>query len=85
MNYYSFDVMGDLAFGKSFDMLIDKRDNYLLSILHKHMGTFARIGFLTWALPVLVRIPLLNHQNNKFWKFVSDQVSWRLKVMSLTT
>ncbi|KAL4965811.1 cytochrome P450 [Aspergillus stella-maris] len=79
MNYYSFDVMGDLAFGKSFDMVIDKRENYMLSIMHKHMGTFARIGLLTWALPVLVRIPLLNHQNHKFWKFVGDQVSWRLK------
>ncbi|KAL4951186.1 cytochrome P450 [Aspergillus filifer] len=73
MNYYIFDVMGDLAFGKSFDMLLDKRDNYLLSVMHKHMGTFALIGSLTWALPLLVRIPLLNRQNNQFWKFVSDQ------------
>ncbi|KAL4793042.1 benzoate 4-monooxygenase cytochrome P450 [Aspergillus venezuelensis] len=80
INYYSFDVMGDLVFGKSFNMLIDKRDNYLLSIMHKHMGTFARIGYLTWGLPLLVRIPILNRPNVRFWKFVNDQVSWRIKV-----
>ena len=28
-NYYSFDVMGDLSFGKSFGVLVEGRDGYI--------------------------------------------------------
>lgn len=36
-SYYSFDIMGDLAFGKSFNMLKDGKDNYFLSTTHMNM------------------------------------------------
>ncbi|KAL4934942.1 hypothetical protein BDV06DRAFT_217788 [Aspergillus oleicola] len=78
LNYYSFDIMGDLAFGKSFDMLVDGRDHYLLSVMHDNMKAFALIGPLIWAFPLLVRIPFLNSASEHFWKFVGDQISWHI-------
>ena len=33
-NFYSFDVMGDLAFGKSFNMLRDGVKHYFMTCLH---------------------------------------------------
>lgn len=36
-SYYSFDIMGDLAFGNSFNMLKDGKDNYFLSTTHMNM------------------------------------------------
>ncbi|KAJ4397171.1 hypothetical protein N0V93_001395 [Gnomoniopsis smithogilvyi] len=36
-NYYSFDIMGDLAFGNSFNMLKDGKDSYFLSTTHTNM------------------------------------------------
>lgn len=36
-SYYSFDIMGDLAFGKSFDMLKGGVDHYFLATTHVNM------------------------------------------------
>lgn len=34
MNYYSFDVMGDLTFGKPFDMLKNGREHFAIELLN---------------------------------------------------
>lgn len=36
-SYYSFDIMGDLAFGKSFDMMKRGEDHYFLTTTHLNM------------------------------------------------
>ena len=43
-NYYSFDVMGDLSFGKSFNMLVDGKDSY---ICRSYMVIWLSMGFLS--------------------------------------
>ncbi|OQE44781.1 hypothetical protein PENCOP_c002G03928 [Penicillium coprophilum] len=72
-NYYSFDVMGDLAFGKSFNMLIDGKDAYILKQLHADMKMIGIFGHITWLFPFFKRIPLINADYLKFWKWVDER------------
>lgn len=55
-NYYSFDIMGDLAFGKTFNMMKDGVDHYFFKTTHANMvliGIFSVSSCLRccWLLP----------------------------------
>ncbi|CEL01772.1 Putative Cytochrome P450 monooxygenase [Aspergillus calidoustus] len=78
-NYYSFDVMGDLAFGESFNMLIDGKDAYILKKLHADMKSIGLFSHLTWLFPFFKRVPILNSEYLKFWEFVGERVAQRMK------
>ena len=79
-NYYSFDVMGDLSFGKSFNMLVDGKDSYILSQLHGDMASVGIFIHLTWLFPFFKRIPGVNKEYLKFWRFVEGSVVERIQV-----
>ncbi|OKP14021.1 Tryprostatin B 6-hydroxylase [Penicillium subrubescens] len=78
-NYYSFDVMGDLAFGKSFNMLIDGKDAYILKQLHTDMKSIGLFSHLTWLFPFVKRTPGLNADYLKFWTWVGERVNGRIQ------
>ncbi|KAJ0418761.1 benzoate 4-monooxygenase cytochrome P450 [Aspergillus carlsbadensis] len=78
-NYYSFDVMGDLAFGKSFNLLAGGGDHYFVSMVHHNMRYVGHLRPLVWLFPLFTRIPVLNWDNLKFWRFVAGQISERRK------
>ncbi|CEN60762.1 hypothetical protein ASPCAL03195 [Aspergillus calidoustus] len=78
-NYYSFDVMGDLAFGKSFNMLADGRDHSFVSMIHDNMRYVGHLGPLVWLFPLFTRIPVLNWEDLRFWRFVGEQITERRK------
>ncbi|KAJ5817645.1 Cytochrome P450 [Penicillium robsamsonii] len=78
-NYYSFDVMGDLSFGKSFNMLIDGKDAYILKQLHADLRMIAIFAHLTWLFPFFKKIPLINADYLKFWKWVDARVDERIQ------
>ncbi|KAL2803165.1 cytochrome P450 monooxygenase [Aspergillus granulosus] len=78
-NYYSFDVMGDLAFGKSFEMLQGGTDHYILSTSHQSMEAAGYLGTVSWSFPLVMRIPGLNRGPQHFWNFISDQVRSRME------
>jgi hypothetical protein len=82
-NYYSFDVMGDLAFGESFNMLIDGKDAYILKKLHADMKSIGLFSHLTWLFPFFKRVPILNSEYLKFWEFVGERVAQRIKVSNI--
>lgn len=79
-NYYSFDVMGDLSFGKSFDMLVDGKDAYILKQLHADMKNVGLFSHLTWLFPFFKRIPVLNTDYLRFWSWVDKRVEERIQV-----
>lgn len=81
-NYYSFDVMGDLAFGESFNMLVDGKDAYILKQLHTDMKSIGLFSHLTWLFPFVKRIPGLNADYLKFWTWVGERVNGRIQVRS---
>ncbi|OLN97179.1 Tryprostatin B 6-hydroxylase 1 [Colletotrichum chlorophyti] len=78
-NFYSFDVMGDLAFGKSFGMLRDGIKHYFMNCLHTDMQNIGRFSHMLWLFPIFKNTPILNANNKRFWKFVTSQVDERIK------
>ncbi|KAE8405503.1 cytochrome P450 [Aspergillus pseudonomiae] len=82
-NYYSFDVMGDLSFGKSFDMLVGGQDTYFSTQLHADMKSIGLFSHLTWLFPFFKRIPVLNSDYLKFWNWVGGRVEERIKYTNL--
>ncbi|KAF5663557.1 cytochrome P450 monooxygenase [Fusarium denticulatum] len=80
LNFYSFDVMGDLAFGKSFNMLRDGVNHYFLSSLHGSMKMVGALAHISWVIPILKLIPAVNSEDRQFWAWISGQVEERSKM-----
>ncbi|KAE8375424.1 cytochrome P450 [Aspergillus bertholletiae] len=78
-NYYSFDVMGDLSFGKPFDMLVGGQDTYFSKQVHADMKSVGLFSHLTWLFPFFKRIPILNAEFIKFWNWIEGRVEERIK------
>ncbi|POR35382.1 Tryprostatin B 6-hydroxylase [Tolypocladium paradoxum] len=76
-NFYSFDVMGDLAFGKSFNMLKDGVVHYYMESVHANMLAAGAFSHLVWIFPLIKAIPLLNSENLRLQKWLADQVRQR--------
>ncbi|OCL03915.1 cytochrome P450 [Glonium stellatum] len=79
-NFYSFDVMGDLSFGKSFGMLRDGVKHYFMKSLHDSMTIIGYFSHLVWLFPFFQIIPILNAEHLKFWDWVKNQVEERKKM-----
>nr|P0DPA4.1 RecName: Full=Cytochrome P450 monooxygenase FCK2; AltName: Full=Cytokinin biosynthesis protein 2 [Fusarium pseudograminearum CS3096] len=78
-NFYSFDVMGDLAFGRTFDMLKNGTAHPFMELVHSNMLTAGSLSHLPWIFPLLKRIPLLNQKTLEFQGWLKQQVDWRQK------
>jgi cytochrome P450 family 628 len=79
-NFYSFDVMGDLAWGKSFGMLQNGVKHYFMKSLHADMTNVGLFSHLIWLFPLFKATPVINHEHIRFWKWVKAQVDERRKV-----
>ncbi|KAF9772798.1 hypothetical protein IL306_009483 [Fusarium sp. DS 682] len=79
LNFYSFDVMGDLAFGKSFNMLRDGVNHYFLTSLHDSMKMVGALAHISWIIPILKLIPAVSAEDRKFWAWIESQVEERSK------
>ncbi|KAK2054550.1 cytochrome P450 [Colletotrichum caudatum] len=78
-NFYSFDIMGDLAFGKSFGMLKGGVKHYFMTSLHQDMHNIGMFSHLMWLFPIFKNTPILNADTKRFWNFVRSQVDDRIK------
>ena len=77
-NLYSFDVMGQLAFGRDYAMLDFGERHWALDLLTKGMES-APPRIPTWAFRVLLSIPFAAGGFFKFLKFCKDELEWRIK------
>ncbi|ORY00895.1 cytochrome P450 [Clohesyomyces aquaticus] len=55
LNWYSFDVMGDIGFSHDFGMVRGGKEDELITKLHKGMAGGSIFGHLTWMINLLVR------------------------------
>ena len=79
-NYYSFDVMGDLTFGHSFDMLKTGKEHFLLSLLENGQKALGIIGPLPWLFIILTKIPFISAEIKTFQEWCESQMLGRKKV-----
>lgn len=78
-NLYSFDVMGDLAFGTSFEMLESNEEHWAIKLLKEAMEPLGYL-FPTWFLRAMIPIPKLLDDWWKFIGFCSQLLDTRMKV-----
>ncbi|CAG8976987.1 hypothetical protein HYALB_00009781 [Hymenoscyphus albidus] len=55
--FYSFDIMGDMAFGAPYDMLLDGKPNPMATIVQQGSVILGPSGPIPWILPILNSIP----------------------------
>ena len=79
-NYYSFDVMGDLAYGESFGMLENGEGHWAIDLLNQGQGGMRPFGPIGWLFGILIRVPILNAGYRKFLKFCEDKMDKRSKM-----
>ncbi|KAH8170409.1 cytochrome p450 domain-containing protein [Sarocladium implicatum] len=85
-NFYSFDVMGDLAFDSGFNMLRDGIVHYYMESVHANMLAVSAFSHLVWIFPLLKAIPIVNNEHIKFQSWLKgskkperpDLFSWIL-------
>ena len=79
-NLYSFDIMGDLAFATSFNMLESTEEHFAVKVLDKGLEP---VGWMlpTWMFRLLVAIPGLANDFVRFVKYCNQRLDERMKVM----
>lgn len=77
-NYYNFDVMGDLAFAKPFNLL-ETHEHYAIKLLNEGLMPLG-FFFPMWFFRTLTAIPGATRGWWKFISFCSEQMQNRLKV-----
>ncbi|KAH6637784.1 cytochrome P450 [Boeremia exigua] len=68
VNFYSFDVMGDIGFSRSFGMLEKGEEDPMIKLLYASMEPLSTFGHIPWALNLITRTsagakPLIEHIN----------------------
>ncbi|KAL4893331.1 cytochrome P450 [Aspergillus ambiguus] len=80
MSYFGFDVMGDLAFGKSFNMLDEAGDQYTLSLLKMMQTAIGIISSAPWLFMMFQKLPLVNLKRLEWLRWCAAQVRSRQKM-----
>lgn len=80
VNFYTFDIMGDLSFGKSFDLLESGVEHHFFTESHKTQGFMGAFRRMVWFFPLVSSIPIVNKSYLAFQAYVRNQVETRRKV-----
>ncbi|KAF5565300.1 pisatin demethylase cytochrome P450 [Fusarium napiforme] len=72
--FYSFDTMGDLAFGESFNMLTDGVKHPFMALVESHMAMAGAFSQLIWMFPLFRAMPFLGREDAIFQKLLETQV-----------
>ncbi|KAI1032767.1 hypothetical protein LB504_006236 [Fusarium proliferatum] len=72
--FYSFDTMGDLAFGQSFNMLTDGMKHPFMALVESHMAMAGTFSQLIWLFPLFRALPFLGREDAIFQKWLENQV-----------
>jgi cytochrome P450 family 628 len=84
INFYSFDVMGDVGFSKSFDMLEKGREDRVIRKLHASMKPLGVFKDITWLMNLMLRLPILQKDLKEFMQWSADVLKERKKVCVLS-
>ena len=56
-NYYSWDVMGELSFGRSFNALKNAESHFAMDIMHQSLVALGLFSPTPWILRTLIQLP----------------------------
>ncbi|KAF2202848.1 cytochrome P450 [Delitschia confertaspora ATCC 74209] len=78
-NFYSFDVMGDIGFDRSFGMLEKGKEDEGIDGVHKSMANMTFFGHVPWLMSLLLRTPVGAKDLRVFMKWVGVVLKERKK------
>ncbi|KAL3457963.1 cytochrome P450 [Aspergillus heterothallicus] len=76
---WSFDIMGDLAFGESFSMLESQEGHWAITLL-KEAQIGGGLSIPNWAARLIFAFPLISRGYFRFQRFCADQIDNRLRI-----
>lgn len=79
-HYFSFDIMGDLAFGKSFEMLRSGKTHFAMDLLHEGLLPLGVLSPIPWLVPVMAAAPLVGAGYRRFILWCRNQIEARQKM-----
>lgn len=82
-NFYAFDVMGAVGFGKSWGMLESGEMHEAISQLHSAMVPLGVLGPVPWLLRLATDLPGANKAVQNFMDWCWNQLSEKKKVCVL--
>ena len=82
--YFSFDVMGDLAFGRSFDMMKNERNHFAVAMLRQGMAVIGPFTPVPWLFIIGKGIPGIARKWKRMLAWTFEQTMWRLSADSAT-
>ncbi|KAH6843376.1 cytochrome P450 monooxygenase-like protein [Chaetomium sp. MPI-CAGE-AT-0009] len=78
-SYFVFDVMEDLAFNKSSNMLAEGKEAYVFKTIRTDMFNIALFTHMPWLLPFIKRTPVLNWNYYEFLGWIQKLVDERMQ------
>ncbi|KAL2065841.1 hypothetical protein VTL71DRAFT_3511 [Oculimacula yallundae] len=81
-NYYSFDVMGELAFGQSFDMLKTGEKHNAIKLLHEGQRPLGIFSPMPWLMMIMMQIPGASAGYNR-WLAYCEEFAQKRKAMKM--
>ncbi|OJK03510.1 hypothetical protein ASPACDRAFT_49664 [Aspergillus aculeatus ATCC 16872] len=78
--FLSFDVMGDVGFGKNFGNLITGVEHPAIKGIHDHMAILGVLGHVPWFLNLVSRVPGATTAYSDFFKWCGDEIERKQKV-----
>lgn len=79
-NFYSFDVMGELSLGKSFNMLGSDKEHLVMKTLHTFMSMLGIFAHVMWLFRIFTALPILSADTAKYQRWVRENVRKRMEV-----
>ena len=79
-DFSSFDVMGDLTFGQSFEGLKKQRTHWAITSIHESNAALGVLGPIPWLIHLVTKLPDVLNPMYKLLKFSEDSVEQRRKM-----
>jgi hypothetical protein len=80
-SFCSFEVTGDLTFGKTFNMLLEGKKYPILGTIQATLSTvFGYLCHLSWAFAVFKKLPIINGAYLGFWAWITCLLDERIAV-----
>lgn len=84
-SFFGFDVMGDLSFGKSFNMLTDGNSHYILDHMESTRPAVGALICIPWLFILIQSLPIIRSQRANWIAWCGSQVAERKKMGSSRT
>lgn len=78
--FYSFDVIGEVAFSKDFGNLMTGTEHSALIPIHEHIKALGVLSPVPWLMNILTCLPAASNIYTEIFAFCADEIQAKQKV-----